>query len=277
MEETKIYELKYIVLPDFIYKLDLTGVEIKLVGFIYSFSGKNFYFSNSQLAAMFNCSTKSITRAMLKIEKLGLIKIKYEIKAGGGKIRFIEKKLLSRTDKNVPSEETNLSLQKGQECPFYIKDNKIKDNKINNSIREETSSSSLSSFKEEKNKTENKETAESKDTAKTKKEKNSDPPVVHEVFSYFKERCKEEFNIVPVIDYGKDGKMVKTRLKVLEENGVSYKELIDFYLNSDEKDKLGLSLSICFSNVIVNKFLNEVAFERHIKNIKYTKVKRSLN
>ncbi|MEM4182175.1 MAG: helix-turn-helix domain-containing protein [Candidatus Pacearchaeota archaeon] len=271
MEETKIYELKYIVLPDFIYKLDLTGIELKLVGFIYSFSGKNFYFSNKQLAEMFNCSEKSITRAMLKIEKLELIEIKYKIKSGGGKIRFIEKKLLFRTDKNVPSEGTKMSLQKGQECPFYIKDNKIKDNKINNSIREETSSSTSSSLKEEKNKTKNKETAELDDTAKTKKEKNSASPIVHDVFSFFRERCKEEFNIVPAIDYGKDGKIIKTRLKVLEVNGVSYKDLINFYLNSTDKDRLGLSLSVCFSNVIVNKFLNEVAFERHIKNIKYTK------
>lgn len=142
---------------------------------------------------------------------------------------------------------------------------------INNSIREETSSSTPSSLKEEKNKTKNKETAEFDDTAKTKKEKNSALPVVHEVFSFFRERCKEEFNIVPAIDYGKDGKIIKTRLKVLEVNGVSYKDLINFYLNSADKDRLGLSLSVCFSNVIVNKFLNEVAFERHIKNIKYTK------
>ncbi len=119
----QIYQLKYLVIPDFLYKLDLTGIQLKVVAFIYSYNGDKFFFSNKKIAKMFNCSERSITRAIEEIEKMGLIKTHYEPKAGGGTIRFI-----TRLDKIGESDWTGLSSRTRQDC--LPKDNKIKDNKI---------------------------------------------------------------------------------------------------------------------------------------------------
>jgi hypothetical protein len=71
-----------------------------------------------------------------------------------------------------------------------------------------------------------------------------------DVFEYFKNKVKEVKGFEPEIDWGKDGKLAKKRLKKysLEE----IKQLIDWYLNSKHFEKFGASLSICLSTFMIN-------------------------
>lgn len=64
-----------------------------------------------------------------------------------------------------------------------------------------------------------------------------------DVFEYFKKRVREVKGFEPEIDYGKDGRLAKKRLKKysLEE----IEDLIDWYLNSNHYEKFRASLSIC--------------------------------
>jgi hypothetical protein len=73
---------------------------------------------------------------------------------------------------------------------------------------------------------------------------------VRDVFEYFRSRVKEVKGFEPEIDWGKDGRLSKKRLRKysLEE----IKRLIDWYLNSKHFDKFGASLSICLSAFMIN-------------------------
>jgi len=71
-----------------------------------------------------------------------------------------------------------------------------------------------------------------------------------DVIDYFKKRVKEVKGFEPEIDYGKDGRLAKERLKKYSFKEV--KELIDWYLSSEHFEKFGASLSICLSNFVVN-------------------------
>jgi DNA-binding MarR family transcriptional regulator len=71
-----------------------------------------------------------------------------------------------------------------------------------------------------------------------------------DVIEYFKSRVKEVKSFEPEIDWGKDGKLAKKRLKKysLEE----IKQLIDWYLSSKHFEKFGASLSLCLSAFMIN-------------------------
>lgn len=71
-----------------------------------------------------------------------------------------------------------------------------------------------------------------------------------DVFEYFKNRVREVKGFEPEIDWSKDGKLAKKRLKKysLEE----IKQLIDWYLSSKHFEKFGASLSICLSAFMIN-------------------------
>jgi biotin operon repressor len=71
-----------------------------------------------------------------------------------------------------------------------------------------------------------------------------------DVVEYFKRRVKDVKGFEPEIDYGKDGRLAKNRLKKYSFNEIM--DLIDWYLNSEHFEKFGASLSICLSNFIVN-------------------------
>jgi len=71
-----------------------------------------------------------------------------------------------------------------------------------------------------------------------------------DVIDYFKKRVKEVKGFEPEIDYGKDGRLAKERLK--KYSFKEMKELIDWYLSSECFEKFGASLSICLSNFVVN-------------------------
>jgi DNA-binding transcriptional regulator YhcF (GntR family) len=71
-----------------------------------------------------------------------------------------------------------------------------------------------------------------------------------DVVEYFKKRVKELKGFNPEIDYGKDGRLAKNRLKKYSFEEI--RDLIDWYLNSNHFEKFGASLSICLSNFIIN-------------------------
>jgi len=73
---------------------------------------------------------------------------------------------------------------------------------------------------------------------------------VKEIFDYFRNRVRAVKEFDPEIDWRKDGKLIKKRLKKYSINEVE--NLIDWYLNSPYSDKLGCSLSICLSVNMIN-------------------------
>ncbi|MEM3488058.1 MAG: hypothetical protein QW589_06420 [Candidatus Bathyarchaeia archaeon] len=64
------------------------------------------------------------------------------------------------------------------------------------------------------------------------------------------EAVGEAKGFAPEIDWEKDGKLVKARLKSYSLEEV--KALIDWYLNSQVSDRLGVSLSACLSAHVIN-------------------------
>jgi len=95
-----------------------------------------------------------------------------------------------------------------------------------------------------------------KEEKKPKSKKDTNPEVL-EVFKYFKEICAEELDFEPVINYGKEGALIKRTLPLLEKNNVTWQELIDAYIYSKKADELGASLGIIFSSNNVNQFLTK--------------------
>jgi DNA-binding transcriptional regulator YhcF (GntR family) len=86
-----------------------------------------------------------------------------------------------------------------------------------------------------------------------------------DVIDYFKRRVKELKGFYPEIDYGKDGRLAKERLKKYSFDEV--RDLIDWYLNSEHFERFGASLSICLSNFIVNLWKASKAGQRSINNL----------
>lgn len=86
-------------------------IEAAIFGFIdfYLSNNEKFYWSNEKIAEMLNISERSVTWAISRLEAEWLIKTKYKIKAGWGKIRFIEnEKYATQTRKICYSEKKNM-------------------------------------------------------------------------------------------------------------------------------------------------------------------------
>ncbi|MBT9170809.1 MAG: hypothetical protein DDT18_01160 [Actinobacteria bacterium] len=73
------------------------------------------------------------------------------------------------------------------------------------------------------------------------------------VRNYFVEECKKKKGISPEINYAKEGKLLKDRLKKYTVEQL--KDLIDKFLNSNVGEKFGWSLSICLSTITINQWL----------------------
>jgi DNA-binding MarR family transcriptional regulator len=147
--EEQIYQLRYLVMPEILYKADLNATELKVLCFILSYKSNSFYFSNEHLAKMFGVDETTISRAVSKLAKDGYIKIKYQIKSGGGKVRYIEALIVKNNDFDLAEEP----IPTTQECYVGLsendksdlakmlrlnKDNKIKDNKLKNIVHAKT-------------------------------------------------------------------------------------------------------------------------------------------
>ncbi|MFZ6016827.1 MAG: helix-turn-helix domain-containing protein [Nitrospirota bacterium] len=87
---------------------------------------------------------------------------------------------------------------------------------------------------------------------------------VKEVFSYFKDKVKAFKGFVPEIEWAKDGKLAKKRLKNYSLDEI--RQLIDWYLDSKYCQRLGVSLAVCLSSLVINLWKTEKAssfsFER---------------
>jgi DNA-binding transcriptional regulator YhcF (GntR family) len=86
-----------------------------------------------------------------------------------------------------------------------------------------------------------------------------------DVIEYFKRRVRKLKGFYPEIDYGKDSRLAKERLKKYSFDEI--RNLIDWYLNSEHFEKFGASLSICLSNFIVNLWKASKAGQRSINNL----------
>ena len=86
-----------------------------------------------------------------------------------------------------------------------------------------------------------------------------------DVFEYFKKRVREVKGFEPEIDYGKDGRLAKKRLK--KHSLREIENLIDWYLNSKHYEKFGASLSICLSNFMINLWKAEKSGQRAIESL----------
>jgi len=125
------YESK-VFAPEFIpfnleihHKYKLSYLETLIYGFIKfytSFKPESFYFTNKHLADMFGISEVQISKSISKLVGVKLIEATYHFKKYGGRMRYI--KLLDKPD-------INKSLSK-ELTKVYGHNNKINNNKINN-------------------------------------------------------------------------------------------------------------------------------------------------
>ena len=87
-----LLNIKYLVIPIFVFRIGLTGNEAILYAFVYNWisnGDKRFYFTNEQLAELFNISETSISNILKSLKSKKLINIVYKMKTGGGRIKFI--------------------------------------------------------------------------------------------------------------------------------------------------------------------------------------------
>lgn len=73
--------------------------------------------------------------------------------------------------------------------------------------------------------------------------------------TYFIESVKREKNFEPEMVFGKEGKLLKDKLKRYTVEQL--KDLMDKYLNSEFGAKSGYSLSVCLSSFVINQWLNK--------------------
>ncbi|HID71542.1 MAG TPA: helix-turn-helix domain-containing protein [Thermoplasmata archaeon] len=91
-------------------------------------------------------------------------------------------------------------------------------------------------------------------------EESSSP--VKEIFHYFREVVGDIKGFDPEICWGRDGRLVKLRLKKysLEE----IKGLIDWYLTSEVSERLGVSLATCLSTHVINLWKENKTRKSHL-------------
>jgi DNA-binding MarR family transcriptional regulator len=108
---------------------DLSWLETLVYGFIrwyLSVSNGKFYFTNKQMADIFDVVPQTIQNAIASLSDKGLIKKEKEIRGGGGKIRFVR---LIQNYYSEYNESYTLNKQK-----VILNNNKIKENKNNTYI-----------------------------------------------------------------------------------------------------------------------------------------------
>lgn len=86
----------------------------------------------------------------------------------------------------------------------------------------------------------------------TSKEGNSASPVA-KIRNFFIEECKKRKGIEPEMAFGKEGRLLKEKLKRYTPEQLI--DLIDKFLNSNVGEKLGWTLSICLSAPVINQWL----------------------
>lgn len=127
MEDKTKYQLRNLVIPQFLYKESrLTLSAFKVYCFIHAYINP-FFFGNEHLAEMFGVKEQVISDAITKLEELGYIHCEYKPKLGGGKTRLViddysDKSLKTNRKNNSEATTSHGRLDKD------IKDNNIKEN-----------------------------------------------------------------------------------------------------------------------------------------------------
>lgn len=138
-----IFQLKYLVLPDYIFRDDrLSSTAIKVYAFINSYTGKLFFFGNEHLAEMFECSESAISRAIAQLKELKYIDTEFDgrrrfiinLKASIGGNAYSESAETPRLSEAGESALTPTLIEASTALP---KDNKVKDNNRNKNFKEE--------------------------------------------------------------------------------------------------------------------------------------------
>lgn len=129
------YELRYLVMPNFVYKDNrLSDVSRRVYCFIHTYEGPKFFFGNENLSKMFNCSEWSITQAITQLKELKYIDTSYVTKGEGGKIRFVIDLMAELRDGVLQSSELGFSNSRKNkdEAPTLgkPKHNVFKDNNL---------------------------------------------------------------------------------------------------------------------------------------------------
>lgn len=134
----RIWSPKFIPIYPELLDRGLTLTEAMIFGFIdfYTSNGTGrFYFSNKQIAQVVRCEETRASKMVSKLCEVGLISVSHKMKAGGGRIRFIE----CLTAGKLPTWQ-NANLVTGKmpssyfaKCQVHINKNKIKENKLNTS------------------------------------------------------------------------------------------------------------------------------------------------
>jgi len=87
---------------------------------------------------------------------------------------------------------------------------------------------------------------------KQRKGDQSSPNHISILRNYFIEKCKKEKGFEPEMAFGKEGGLLREKLKRFSVEKL--KDLIDKFFNSKIGEDLGYTLSICLSSVVINQW-----------------------
>jgi hypothetical protein len=88
-----------------------------------------------------------------------------------------------------------------------------------------------------------------------KEEEKQNKDTFRMIMNYFISSIKEEYGIEPLVNYSRDGALLRRVLSKYKPDKV--KRIIDFYLGSDKFNKHGPNLSVALSVDTINKWLIE--------------------
>ena len=96
-----IWNFSYIVVDEETLKLGLQPIDVLIYSFIRFYlrpegTGR-FYFSNDQIAEIFDVNTDQVTRILKRLVEKGLIEVKRKVRSVGGTIRFVQLRKTPRT------------------------------------------------------------------------------------------------------------------------------------------------------------------------------------
>lgn len=114
-------------------EFEITHIATLIYGFIRFYLYKNdsqFYFTNKQMGEILDVSEDRAGKCFMELQKKGLVEVKYIVKSGGGKVRFVDF-VYGRTVKNNCSEQLKTPVPNGYNQPLlYINNNSINNNNI---------------------------------------------------------------------------------------------------------------------------------------------------
>ena len=137
-----LFNVEFLVVPTWLLHAGLTAQEILIYSFISYFCGKTgkFYFSNEQMAEMFELDPSNVSKILKKLKEKGFIESKVKVRAGGGTIRFVQ---IMQNGKGEIATSGRVKTPK----PYNeYKDNKYKDNYATRASREFSAGPELGSL-----------------------------------------------------------------------------------------------------------------------------------